>query len=93
MNLKHGEKKHTFRTHEMDLLFQPYSAHPPSSRVEQNGAVEAGPTPAFVFAWTSTPYLVEGLRLLRTTFSNSRVAVMLRRCHCLNCLSAGLYSL
>lgn len=83
----------TFRTHEMNLIFQSCSAHSPSSRVEQSGAVEAGPVPAFVFAWTSTPYLVEGLRLLRTTLSTSRVALMLRRCHRLNCFSAGSYSL
>lgn len=93
MSLKHGVKKHTFRTYEMIWLFQPSSAHSPSSRVEQNGAMEAGPIPALVFAWTSTPYLVEGLRLLRTMLSTSRVALMLRRCHCLNCLSAGSYSL
>lgn len=38
----------------------------PSSRVEQRGAVEAGPMPALVLACMRTPYLVEGFRLVRT---------------------------
>lgn len=37
-----------------------------SSRVEQRGAVEAGPMPALVLACMRTPYLVEGFRLVRT---------------------------
>lgn len=78
------------RTDEMKLIFQLCSAHSPSSRVEQGGAVEAGPIPALVLAWTRTPYLVEGLRLLRTMLSTSRVALTLRRCHC---WCAGSYSL
>lgn len=65
----------------------------PSSRVEQRGAVEAGPIPAFVLACISTPYLVEGFRLLRMTLSSSRAAVTLKCCHLLNCPPAGSYSL
>lgn len=75
----------------MDVISPPYLVHSRSSRVEQGSAVEGGPTPASVLAWTSTPYLVEGLRLLRMMLSTSRVAPALRRCHIPSCSPYSLY--